>query len=84
MIAEKLNGIVGSSWVITDEERMVDYLTDETGPAVRPQPASELILVKPADSKEVSGILTLANGFPCSPGVGALGYVAVPFRRRTG
>ena len=78
MIAEKLNGIVGSSWVITDEERMVDYLTDETGPAVRPQPASELILVKPADSKEVSGILKLANDeripvFPRGGGTGLCG-----------
>ncbi|MGB3128619.1 MAG: FAD-binding oxidoreductase, partial [Dehalococcoidia bacterium] len=78
MIAEKLNGIVGCSWVITDEERMVDYLTDETGPAVRPQPASELILVKPADSKEVSGILKLANDeripvFPRGGGTGLCG-----------
>jgi glycolate oxidase len=78
MIAEKLNGIVGSSWVITDEERMVDYLTDETGPAVRPQPASKLILVKPADSKEVSGILELANDeripvFPRGGGTGLCG-----------
>ncbi len=78
MIVEKLEEIVGSGWVITEEERMLDYLTDETGPAVRPQSASELILVKPANSQEVSRILKLANDeriyvFPRGGGTGLCG-----------
>ncbi len=78
MIVEKLRGIVGGEWVITEEERMVDYLTDETASEVRPQPASELVLVKPADSQEVSRILALANDeripvFPRGGGTGLCG-----------
>jgi len=78
MIVEKLKGIVGSDWVITEEERMVDYLADETPLEVRPQPASELILVKPADSQEVSRIVALANDeripvFPRGGGTGLCG-----------
>jgi len=78
MIVEKLRGIVGGEWVITEEERMVDYLTDETAPEVRPQPASELVLVKPADSQEVGRILKVANEeripmFPRGGGTGLCG-----------
>ena len=78
MIVEKLRGIVGGEWVITEEERMVDYLTDETASEVRPQPASELVLVKPADSQEVGRILKVANDeripvFPRGGGTGLCG-----------
>ena len=74
----KLEDIVGREWVITEEERMVDYLTDETAAEVKPQPASELVLVKPANSQEVSSILKLANYekipvFPRGGGTGLCG-----------
>lgn len=78
MIVEKLIDIVGSGWMITEEARMIDYMTDETALTVRPQPASELILVKPANSQEVSRILKLANDeklpvFPRGGGTGLCG-----------
>ncbi|MFC1847896.1 FAD-binding oxidoreductase [Chloroflexota bacterium] len=82
MIAEKLAEIVGKSWVITERERMVDYLTDETSPEIIPQPASKLCLVKPADTQEISRILSYANNeripvFPRGGGTGLCGG-AVP------
>jgi glycolate oxidase len=82
MIVEKLKDIVGSSWVITERERMLDYLSDETCPEICPQPADDLILVKPATCEEVSGILRLANDeripvFPRGGGTGLCGG-AVP------
>ena len=78
MRVEKLEDIVGKDWVITAKERMVDYLKDETATEVRPQPASELVLVKPANSQEVSSILELANYektpvFPRGGGTGLCG-----------
>ncbi len=78
MRVEKLEDIVGKGWVITEEEQMIDYLTDETPIEVRPQPASELALVKPANSQEVSNILKLANHekipvFPRGGGTGLCG-----------
>ncbi len=77
-MVKKLKDIVGQRWVITDRERMIDYLTDETAASVKPKPASELALVKPANSKEVSGILKLANCeripvFPRGGGTGLCG-----------
>ena len=79
---EKLTDIVGKDRVITDRERMMDYLSDETVMYVRPQPASDLVLVKPANSSEVSLILKLANEvnipvFPRGGGTGLCGG-AVP------
>lgn len=78
MRVEKLKDIVGKGWVITEPERMADYLTDETVTEVMPQPASDLILVKPANSQEVSSILKLANDekipvFPRGGGTGLCG-----------
>ena len=82
MIIEKLKDIVGSDWVITDEERMIDYLSDETGFDVMPKADSNQILVEPADSQEVSAILKMANEgripvFPRGAGTGLCGG-AVP------
>ena len=78
MIVKKLKDIVGSRWVITDRERMIDYLTDETATPVKPKPASELVLVQPANSREVSKILKFANRekipvFPRGGGTGLCG-----------
>lgn len=85
ILVDKLQTIVGQRWVITDRERMIDYLTDETAAAVKPEPASELILVKPANSREVSKILKLANRkvIPVFPGEEAQACAAAPSLRRT-
>jgi len=59
--ASKLREIVGEDWVITRREQMESYLVDETALAIRPKPADNVILVKPANAEEVSEILKLAN-----------------------
>ncbi len=59
--AEKLREIVGRDWVVTNREQMERYLADETADAVRPKPADNVILVKPASAEEISAILILAN-----------------------
>ena len=78
MRVKELQEIVGEGRVITEQERMVDYLVDETATEVRPQPAGEVVLVKPASSEEVSRILKLANReriavFPRGGGTGLCG-----------
>jgi glycolate oxidase len=83
-IVESLRNIVGQRWVITDREQMLDYLTDETAPTVRPRPARKLVLVKPASAQEVSKTLKLANHqripvFPRGGGTGLCGG-AIPTR----
>ena len=59
--AGKLREILGEKAVITDRARMQDYLLDESLPAVRPEPAANVILVKPGNTTEISEILKLAN-----------------------
>jgi len=81
-IIEELKNIVGENYVVTERERMESYLTDETAEPVRPQPASELVLVKPANTQEVSEILKIANKnkvpvFPRGGGTGLVG-AAIP------
>jgi len=78
VIVEKLENIVGKSHVVTDRERMESYLFDETAEPVRPRPATKLVLVKPANTKEVSEILKIANEnkipvFPRGGGTGLVG-----------
>ncbi len=58
----RLREIVGEDWVITRREQMESYLVDETALAVRPEPAENVVLVKPASAAEIAGILKLANG----------------------
>ena len=84
MLVDKLKTIVGQRWVIADREQMIDYLTDETAPTVKPEPASDVVLVKPATAQEVSKILKLANRekipvFPRGGGTGLCGG-AIPTR----
>lgn len=57
---------------------MESYLVDETAEPVRPRPAKELVLVKPANTQEVSKILEFANKntilvFPRGGGTGLVG-----------
>lgn len=56
-----LQGIVGNDWVITDPAQMENYLIDVTAIPVRPVPSTDVVLVKPADSEQVSAVLKLAN-----------------------
>lgn len=58
---EKLRDIAGGDWVITKREQMESYLVDETALAVRPKPTDNVVVVKPANSEEISEILKLAN-----------------------
>jgi len=75
MKIKQLQEIVGEDWVITEKERMLDYLTDETATKSKPLPAADLVLIKPASSEEVSLILKLANqeGVPVFPRGGGTG-----------
>jgi len=57
----RLQEIVGKDWVITARDQMESYLIDETAQAVRPKPADDVIVVKPANSREIAAILKLAN-----------------------
>jgi len=77
-IENDLRDIVGEDWVVTKREQMEDYLIDETPASARPQPAAEVVLVKPADSQEISKILKLASEkkipvFPRGGGTGLVG-----------
>lgn len=77
-IENNLRDIVGKDWVVTKREQMEDYLIDETAASVRPQPAAEVVLVKPADAQEISKILKLAGEknvpvFPRGGGTGLVG-----------
>jgi glycolate oxidase len=61
MDIKKLQDIVGTDYVITDRAHMQSYLCDETVLTVRPKPADNVVVVKPANSQEISDILKLAN-----------------------
>jgi len=61
MDIKKLQDIVGTDYVITDRAHMQSYLCDETVLTIRPKPADNVVVVKPANSREISDILKLAN-----------------------
>jgi hypothetical protein len=44
---------VEKAHVVTDREQMQNYLADETAAPVRPKPANDLILVRPANTQQV-------------------------------
>jgi glycolate oxidase len=81
-LLNKLKEIVGNEWVITEREFMESYLKDETPEPVRPSSATDLVLVKPSTTEEVSQVLRLANHdkVPVFPVGGRTGLVgaAVP------
>ena len=74
----ELQRIVGEDWVITKREQMESYLLDATPLAVRPEPAGSVVVVKPANSEEISQVLRLANRdkTPVFPRGGGTGLVA--------
>jgi glycolate oxidase len=83
-IVDGLRSIVEKAHVVTDREQMQNYLADETAAPVRPKPANDLILVRPANTQQVSAVLQLANKhgiaiFPRGGGTGLVGG-AIPTR----
>ena len=61
MNVTELQEIVGQDWVITEREQMLDYMRDAIFDSVVPEIAENVILVKPANSEEISEILKMAN-----------------------
>jgi hypothetical protein len=60
-IVRELEELVGKSNVYTEKAQMLNYLLDETPIPIRPQPADDLVLVKPSSSHQVAAVLRLAN-----------------------
>lgn len=58
-----LKDVVGGDWVTADREVIEGYLYDETPEPIRPKAAEQLILVRPASTEEVSGVLKIANEY---------------------
>ncbi len=81
-IVQRLESIVGKNHIMTERDLMQNYLVDESVDLVRPRPANDLVLVKPASTQEISEILCLANenGIPVFPRGGGTGLAggAVP------
>jgi glycolate oxidase len=81
-IVESLEKIVGKEYVVDERARIEDYLLDEAAEAVRPRPAANVVVVKPANAQDVSHILVFAdeNRIPVFPRGGGTGLVggAVP------
>ena len=83
-ILSKLRDILGCDDVITEREQMLNYLVDETLIRLCPQPAADLVLIKPKSAQEISNVMRLANElqipvFPRGGGTGLVGG-AVPTR----
>jgi glycolate oxidase len=85
-IVRSLESIVEKDHVITDRAQLQNYLTDETASAIRPKPANDLILVRPANTRQVSAVLKLANrhGIPVFPRGGGTGFVGGSIPTRDG
>jgi glycolate oxidase len=85
-IVDGLRRIVEKAHVVTDREQMQNYLVDETAAPVRPKPANDLILVRPANTQQVSAVLQLANkhGIAVFPRGGGTGLVGGAISTRDG
>jgi glycolate oxidase len=57
-----LESVVGESYVLADRSPILDYLQDETAETVRPKPAYDVVLVKPASTDELSKLMRYADG----------------------
>ena len=81
-LVEELERIVGKEYMTTNRIRMLNYLADECPAPLRPKPADNIVLVRPADVQQVSGVLRTANRLkvPVYPRGGGTGLVggAVP------
>ncbi len=79
---DALKRIVGDDFVVTQRDQITGYLADETYLGVLPKPADNVVVVKPANTEEVSAILKQANQektpvYPRGGGTGLVG-AAVP------
>jgi glycolate oxidase len=85
-IVDGLRSIVEKAHVVTDREQMQNYLADETAAPVRPKPANDLILVRPANTQQVSAVLQFANkhGIAIFPRGGGTGLVGGAIATRDG
>jgi len=78
IVIGELAKIVGENYLIIRREQMLNYLTDESPAEIRPKPADDLALVKPANTQQVSDIMRLANNYhtavyPRGGGTGLVG-----------
>jgi glycolate oxidase len=83
-VVEELEKIVGKDFVITNIAQMQNYVMDESPLSVRPKPANDLAVVRPANTLQVSSVLRFASNhklavFPRGGGTGLVGG-AVPTR----
>jgi glycolate oxidase len=85
-LIKSLETIVGQDEVITSRERMLNYLSDESPPMMEPKAANDIVVVRPADTKQVSAILKLANEhtIPVYARGGGTGLVAGAVPTRNG
>lgn len=60
-IIEKLLEIAGNDYVVSNKENVAGYLYDETEPTIRPKANEDCVVVKPANTYELSEILKMAN-----------------------
>jgi glycolate oxidase len=60
-LIDELKSIVEDKWIVCDKEAIESYLLDETPLVVRPEPTSDVIVVKPENAEEISKILKIAN-----------------------
>lgn len=60
-VEKDLKDIVGDDWIITNPELVESYLEDESPKGAKINPVSGNIVVKPADSQQLSKILKIAN-----------------------
>jgi glycolate oxidase len=82
----ELQCIVGPDYVVSRRELIGSYLRDETPQAVKPTPADNVVVVKPASSEEISELLRLANRTltPVYPRGGGTSTVGGPIPTRDG
>ena len=60
-LVKDLGNVVGSEYVLYEKEQIKGYLTDETPEPVMPTYCSDVIVVKPESTEEISKIMKYAN-----------------------
>jgi len=58
---DNFKNLVGENWVITDSDTLKSYLEDETPQGSKVKPVSDIIVVKPGESEELSKVMREAN-----------------------
>lgn len=60
-VIKKMQEIVGADWVVTDEDKIKNYCGDETEKAMKPKACTDCVVVKPANTEEISKIMKYAD-----------------------